>query len=73
MGDFVRHKKWLIDSVPMPRAWGGWGFSVTLINALASPTTVDGPHTGSVNFASREEAFQAGVAWGFARIDHGEV
>ena len=72
MSEFVRYKGWLIQSVPAPRGGRGWGVTVNLIDAVSDPVAHTGPHTGPAEFSPREEAYQAGIAWGTESIDKGE-
>jgi hypothetical protein len=72
MSEFVKHKGWLIQSAPTPRGERGWGVMVNLIDAVSSPVAHTGPHIGPAGFATREEAYQAGVAWAIQAINKGE-
>jgi hypothetical protein len=46
---------------------------VNLIDVMSIPAAQTGPHIGPADFATREEAYQAGVAWAIAAIDKGEA
>jgi hypothetical protein len=46
---------------------------VNLIATLSNPLVGRGPHTGPADFATREEAYQAGIDCTIAAIDKGET
>ena len=73
MGEFVKHKGWLIQSAPTPRGERGWGVVVNVVDAISNPVAHSGPHACPGDFATRDEAYQAGVAWAIAAIDIGEA